>query len=87
VDYLSVTELSGSYVSQEQIDRIYNRYYWAGKYCHNKDVLEVACGTGQGLGYLSKIAKSLNARDYSEKILEIAREHYGNIITLKQFDA
>lgn len=87
VDYLSVTELSGSYVSQEQIDRICNRYYWAGKYCHNKDVLEVACGTGQGLGYLSKNAKSLNAGDYSEKILEIAREHYGNRITLKQFDA
>jgi len=87
IDYLSVTELPGSYVSQEQIDRICNRYYWAGKYCHNKDVLEVACGTGQGLGYLSKIAKSLNAGDYSEKILEIARKHYGNRITLKQFDA
>lgn len=87
VDYLSVTELPDSYVSREQIDRICNRYYWAGKYCQNKDVLEVACGTGQGLGYLSKIAKSLNAGDYSEKILEIAREHYGNRITLKQFDA
>lgn len=73
VDYLSVTELSGSYVLQEQIDRICNRYYWAGKYCHNKDVLEVAFGPGQGLGYLLKIAKSLNAGDYSEKILEIAQ--------------
>jgi len=87
IDYSSVTELSGSYVSREQIDRIYNRYYWAGKYCQNKDVLEVACGTGQGLGYLLKIAKSLNAGDYSEKILEIAQEYYGNGIALKQFDA
>jgi len=87
IDYLSVTELSGSYVSQEQIERFCNRYYWAGKYCYNKDVLEVACGTGQGLGYLSKIARSLNAGDYSEKILEIAQEHYGNRITLRQFDA
>ena len=87
VDYLSVTELSGSYVSQEQIERICNRYYWAGKYCINKDVLEVACGTGQGLGYLLKIAKSLNAGDYSKKILKIAQEHYGNRIALSQFDA
>ena len=87
VDYLSVTEISGSYVSREQIERICNRYYWAGKYCHNKDVLEVACGTGQGLGYLSKIAKSLNAGDCSEKILKIAQEHYGNRIALRQFDA
>lgn len=87
VDYLSVTELSGTYVSQEQIERLCNRYYWAGKYCYNNDVLEVACGTGQGLGYLSKIAKSINAGDYSEKILKIAQEHYGNRIALKQFDA
>jgi len=87
VDYLSVTELPGSYVSQEQIDRICNRYYWASKYCYNKDVLEAACGTGQGLGYLSKIAKSLYAGDYSEKILEIAQKHYANRIALKQFDA
>ena len=49
--------------------------------------MEVACGTGQGLGYLSKIAKSFNAGDYSEKILEIAQKHYGNRITLRQFDA
>ncbi len=34
-----------------------------------------------------KIAKSFNARDYSENILEIALEHYGSRITLKQFDA
>lgn len=87
IDYLSVTELSGSYVSQEQVERLCNRYYWADRYCVGKDVLEVACGTGQGLGYLSKIAKSLNAGDYSEKILEIAQKHYGNRITLRQFDA
>ena len=87
LDYLAMTELQGSYVSQVQIDRIYYRYCWAGKYCHNKDFLEVVCRTRQGLGFLSKIAKCLNAGDYSEKILEIAREHYGNRITLKQFDA
>ena len=87
VDYLSVTELPGSYVSHEQVDRICNRYYWAGKYCHNKDVLEVACGTGQGLGHLLKIAKSLYAGDYSENILEITQKHYGNRVSLKQFDA
>lgn len=87
IDYLEVTELSGSYVSREQIDRICNRYFWAGKYCQNKDVLEVACGTGQGLGYLLKIVKNIHAGDYLEKNLKIAQEHYGNRITLRQFDA
>lgn len=86
-DFLSVTELSGSNVSQEQVDRLCHRYYWAAKFCFSKEVLEVACGTGQGLGYLGKIAKSLYAGDYSEKILDIAREHYGDRINLKQFDA
>ena len=86
-DYVSVTEIAGDEVTQEQIGRICNRYYWAGKYCSGKDVLEAACGTGQGLGYLNKIAQSLETGDYSEKILSIARQHYENRIPLRQFDA
>jgi hypothetical protein len=42
-DYLSVTEISGDEVSQEQVDRLCNRYYWARKYCKDKDVAEAAC--------------------------------------------
>lgn len=86
-DFLSVTELSGDDVTEEQVERIYNRYYWAGKYCAGKDVIEVACGTGQGAGYLSILAKSYTAGDYSEDILRIARNHYGDRITFIQFDA
>lgn len=86
-DYISVTEIAGDEVTQEQIGRLCNRYYWAGEYCSGKDVLEAACGSGQGLGYLNKIARSLDAGDYSEKMLTIARQHYGNRILLKQFDA
>lgn len=86
-DYISVTEIAGDEVTQEQIDRLCNRYYWAGQYCYGKDVVEAACGTGQGLGYLSGIARSLKAGDYSEKVLSIARRHYGERITLRQFDA
>lgn len=86
-DYLAVTELSGDEVSQEQVERLCNRYYWAGRYCAGKDVLEVACGTGQGLGYLSKLSKNFSAGDYSEEILKIAKAHYGARIHLKQFDA
>lgn len=86
-DYVSVTELAGDEVTQEQVDRLCNRYYWAGCYCVGKDVVEVACGTGQGLGYLANVAKSLKAGDYSEDILKIARSHYGQRIELKQFDA
>ncbi len=86
-DYAAVTELSGDEVSQEQVERMCHRYYWAGRYCRGKDVLEVACGSGQGLGYLGGIAKSLKAGDYSEDILERARSHYGARVELRQFDA
>jgi ubiquinone/menaquinone biosynthesis C-methylase UbiE len=86
-DYISVTEIAGDEVTQEQVDRLCNRYYWAGKYCAGKNVVEVACGTGQGLGYLSGIAQSFEAGDYSDSILEIARRHYGERIPLRQFNA
>lgn len=87
LDFLSVTELAGDEVTQEQVERLCNRYYWAGTYCEGKDVLEAACGTGQGLGYLAKRAKSISAGDYTADMLKIAKEHYGNRIELKQFDA
>jgi len=86
-DYVSVTEIAGDEVTHEQIERLCNRYYWAGNYCTGMDVVEAACGTGQGLGYLSKIAKTFEGADYSDEILKIARRHYGNRIILKQFDA
>ena len=86
-DYISVTEISGDEVSQEQIERLCNRYYWVGEYCKRKDVVEVACGTGQGLGYLSSLANTIEGGDYSEAILAKARAHYGDRISLKEFDA
>jgi len=86
-DYLAVTELAGDEVSREQIERLCHRYYWAGDYCRGRDVAEVACGTGQGLGYLAALAKSLRAGDYSSDILAIGRRHYGDRVRLEQFDA
>jgi SAM-dependent methyltransferase len=86
-DFLSVTELTGDEVSQEQLQRVCNRYYWAGDFCRGKDVVEAGCGTGQGLGFLAKQAKSLSAGDFSEEILSITRRHYGSRIELLQFDA
>ena len=86
-DFISVTEIAGDEVAREQVQRLCNRYYWAGQYCKDKDVLEVACGSGQGLGYLAGLAHTLEAGDYSGSLLDIARKHYGNRIRLQQFDA
>lgn len=86
-EFVSVTEISGDDVSREQVARLCNRYFWAGTYCSGKDVVEVACGTGQGLGYLSNIAKSIEAGDYSDEIITLAIRHYKERIPIQQFDA
>lgn len=39
------------------------------------------------MGYLSGIARSLEAGDYSDEILAIMWRHYGERISLRQFDA
>lgn len=87
MNYRDVTELSGEEISSEQLQRLCNRYYWAGNYCQDKDVLEVACGSGPGLGYLAQIAKKLVAGDISDEILNIARHHYKERIDIRKFDA
>jgi len=86
-DYVTVTEIAGDDVTKGQIDRQICRYYWAGQLCKGKDALEVACGTGPGLGYLSSCARTFEAGDFSEAILAIARRHYRERICLLRFNA
>lgn len=89
-DYTSITELPGNKLTKEQIEMICLRYYTAGKYVEEKDVLEIGCGPGLGLNYLlKKGAKKVTAGDINEKSLNIAREHYkhNDKIELKYLDA
>lgn len=86
-DFVALTEVAGDDVTSEQIERLARRYYWAGEYCKDRDVLEVACGSGQGVGYLAAHARSITAGDYSEPLLAVARRHYGSRVEFRQFDA
>jgi len=86
-DYSEVTELSGDDVTQEQVDRTYQRYCWASKFCRDKDVVELACGTGQGLGFISTLTKSLIGGDISAPMVAKARAHYGERIDIRLMDA
>ena len=89
VDYTTVTELPGNKASREQIARLYQRYHFACQFCKEKDVLEVACGAGQGLGYLAKAAKKVVGSDIDKENLEFAQRQYKgrNNIRLEHFDA
>ena len=86
-EFVALTELSGTEVTTEQIERLARRYYWAGEFCRNRDVLEVACGSGQGVGYLTTLAKSVTAGDISDAVLEVGRKYYGNRVAFEVLDA
>lgn len=85
--FLNVTEIEGQGISREQLDRMCHRYSWAALDCAGKDVLEAACGAGQGLGTLKKTARSLVAGDYSPEVLAVARNALGNSVPLSVFGA
>lgn len=80
--FKDVTEMSGDQITGEQLQRLCNRYYWAGDYADNKDVIEAACGTGAGLGYLASRARSVQACDIADNVLAAPRAYYGSRIRI-----
>ena len=79
-EFLDVTEIEGQRISKEQLERLCHRYHWAASQCQGLDVLEVACGAGQGLAILKRAASRLVAGDYSSEVLEHARQSAGDIL-------
>ena len=70
VDYSIITEFPGLKATQEQIQRMYQRYCFIREFAQGKDVLEVACGAGMGLGYIAKVANAVTGEsDLDEREL------------------
>lgn len=76
LDYSIVTELPGSKVTKLQLQREYNRYKFGSVLCEGKDVLEVACGGGQGLGLLARKARKVVGGDCDKTNLSYAVSTY-----------
>jgi len=87
IDYSTVTEVPGDGATREQMARMFHRYRFASEFCRGKDVLEVACGAGQGLGYLNKKARWVVGGDCTERLVRSARQHYGDRIQVHLLDA
>jgi len=75
-DYSLITESPGLSSTAEQLQRIYHRYHFAKSFCEGKDVIEVACGSGMGLGYLATFSNSVVGLDIDEKNLLTAQQQY-----------
>ncbi|HEV2175942.1 MAG TPA: class I SAM-dependent methyltransferase [Terriglobia bacterium] len=86
-DYSIITELPGGRASREQISRLYHRYRTAASYAAGKDVLEVGCGAGQGLGYMAAKARRVVGGDSTESSLRQARQHSNGATPLVRLDA
>ncbi len=74
--YSTITETPGIGATREQLSMLYTRYKWAADASHQKDVLEVACGAGQGLGYIARSAKRVIGGDIDENNLQSATTYY-----------
>lgn len=87
--YSTVTELPGNKASKEQLARLCHRYHFAYTFCRDKNVLEVGCGAGMGLGYLARVAKKVIGCDIDENILKYAFDTYKDRrnVCLRQADA
>ncbi len=85
--FVSETELPGRSVSADTLRIIAHRYRWASEFIFEKEVLEVGCGPGLGLGWLSQRAKQMVAGDVTKENLTLANKHYGSRIDLAHMDA
>src|SRR6266550_3907918 len=81
-----VTETTGTPVSAEGASMMYTRYRWAADLARGRRVLELACGSGQGLGLLGQAARLVGG-DVSRPLLRAARTHYGRRVSLARLSA
>ncbi|HVO96436.1 MAG TPA: class I SAM-dependent methyltransferase [Bryobacteraceae bacterium] len=88
-DYSTVTEQPEQRATRLQMAMLRTRYAWAAGQASNKDVAEIACGAGLGLGWLARMARSVEAGDLNGANCRIAQETYAGRgdISVRSLDA
>lgn len=87
INYSDVTEAHGNEITREALEMMCTRYVFAARLSDGRDVLEVACGAGQGLGVLGDHARRVVGADYTAALLLMAQTHYAARIPLTRIDA
>jgi len=87
--FAEITEQPGQKATREQLERLCQRYRFASRFTNGGEVLEVGCGSGIGLGLLSRYASGVVGGDIDKRNIEIALEQYRNNknVTISQMDA
>lgn len=86
MDFSSVTETDEAGLTPHALEMNYHRYRFAADFCEGRDVLEVACGNGQGLGFLAQKARRVVGGDYTESLARKAHNYYGERVPVLRFD-
>lgn len=85
-DFSPVTEVPGLPVTRENLAMAVSRYAFAAALAQDADVLEVGCGRGQGLAWLTRHARRVVGGDYTPALLQGARDHYRRRVPLVRLD-
>jgi ubiquinone/menaquinone biosynthesis C-methylase UbiE len=89
-NFLNVTETPYQLASEEQLSMIITRYNFAKSYIKNEDViLEIACGCGNALYYLSEGKNIIYGCDINQDLVNIASKININFtnVSISKMDA
>jgi len=85
--FVPETELPGKEINVDTLQVIAHRYLWSSEFVAGKDVLEIGCGPGLGLGWLSRCARRVVGGDIMQESLGFAGQYYGGKVGLVSLDA
>ena len=83
----TVTELPGHEGTGEQLSMMHTRYRLAAQLANDKDVLELGCGPGLGLGHLAKSARRVVGGDFDQSLVDQANQYYQGRVEVCRLDA
>jgi SAM-dependent methyltransferase len=86
-DFAEITEIAGIPVTSEGAAMIYARYRYAASLARDRRVLEIACGSGVGLGLLGRSSRLLVGGDIDLRLLAAAHRHYRDRVPLTRINA
>ena len=88
-DFSTVTEQPQQGATRLQLAMLSTRYGWAAGHSASKDVAEIACGAGLGLGWLARQARSVEAGDLDDTNCRMALQTYAGRkkIRIRRMDA
>ena len=76
--FSTITELPLKEISETQLKRSYQRYFFAREHCNGGRVIEIGCGGGQGLNLIKDRADEIIGYDIDSKNVGVCIETYKN---------